>query len=155
MSVIRPVDLADATALTALVARETERDAYGDGARYFVQQAIATVGGETACLVAECDGELTGCVVYGHVAGTIGTARLSYVVVVERERRRGVGSLLCHAALDALTRAGMRRVVIEMADDPSLVAARALSRACGFAEAARVPGYYRDGVDLLILESGS
>lgn len=63
--------------------------------------------------------------------------------------RRGVGRALLSAALSALSRAGVHRLVLEVAEANE--AARALYGAFGFAEIGRRRSYYGPGQDALVL----
>jgi ribosomal protein S18 acetylase RimI-like enzyme len=121
-------------------------------AQYFVHRAFATDGRDARCLVAERDDTVIGCIVYGEVAGTIGTGRLLYVAVDPPARRQGVGRSLCAAALTALESAGMGRVIVELADDGQGPACQ-FFESNGFTPAGRVADYYRDRLDLLILSA--
>ena len=121
-------------------------------AQYFVHRAFAIDGSDARCLVAERDDAVIGCVVYGEVAGTIGTGRLLYVVVEPSSRRQGVGAALCAAAMTTLESLGVRRVFVELADDGQGSPRRFLE-ANGFMPAGLVADYYRDRTDLLILNA--
>ena len=120
--------------------------------QYFVHRAFTLDGDDARCVVAERDDTVIGCIVYGEVAGTIGTGRLLYVVVEPASRRQGVGTALCAAAMTALESLGVRRVIVELADDGRGPACR-FFESNGFMLAGRVSGYYRDQADLLILNA--
>ena len=151
-TVVRPATADDEPAVTTLVSRAVTESPWVDGPRYFLQRAFTHGGDDARCLLAEREHTIVGCVLYGVVAGTVGTARLQYVAVASHLRRSSIGTALCDAAVRDLTAAGVRRVIVEMPDDGSLLAARRLFEACGFREIASVGDYYRDRVNLTLLE---
>ncbi|RLV50692.1 GNAT family N-acetyltransferase [Nocardioides mangrovicus] len=65
-------------------------------------------------------------------------------------RRTGTGTRLLAAALGSARDAGAERVLLEVREDNE--AGRAFYAAAGFVEIDRRRGYYRDGVDALVLE---
>jgi ribosomal-protein-alanine N-acetyltransferase len=86
-----------------------------------------------------------------------GEAELLTIAVAEDARRRGIGGRLLAAFVAEAAAQGAGVVFLEVAEDN--VAAQALYRAAGFAEAGRRRGYYRmpDGraVDALVLRRGA
>lgn len=148
---VRPAAVADRAALEAFIDRDTAGTAYADVPRYFLRLAFEARSSEARAAVAERNGEVIGFALYGDVAGSAGTARMHFISVAASARLRAVGRSLCAAAVADLVAGGARLVIAEVPDDPVLVSGRALLTRCGFAEEARVPDYYRDGVALLIL----
>ncbi|WP_085642812.1 ribosomal protein S18-alanine N-acetyltransferase [Thalassospira sp. MCCC 1A03138] len=81
-------------------------------------------------------------------------AEINTIVVAKEARKRGVARKLLSATFDRLRETGVRRVLLEVADDNAL--AIALYRDCGFAEIGRRKRYYRRKsgreVDALVME---
>ncbi len=149
---VRPALLDDRAAAAALVGAATAGSPYAELPAYFLHRAFDTAGSECRVVLAESTGAVIGCALYGDVAGTVGTGRVQFVAVAPEQRRAGVGRALCEAAIADLAAHGMRTVVVEMPDDPLHASGRAWLDACGFAVVARVADYYRDAVDLIVLE---
>jgi ribosomal protein S18 acetylase RimI-like enzyme len=97
-------------------------------------------------------GELAGVILAEAVAGAEGTAAVTGVSVHPARRRRGLGTALVAAACDRLRSRGTRLVIAEMPGDPALAPALKLFLACRFTEAGRIRNFYRERVDLIILE---
>ena len=74
-------------------------------------------------------------------------AEILSLAVLPAARRRGVGRRLLAEAIDRLVEAGVRRLVLEVAENNA--AARGLYAGAGFAEVGRRPGYYRQGPRLV------
>jgi ribosomal protein S18 acetylase RimI-like enzyme len=126
-----------------------ETDTPVDLARYHID--LATRGDSLEVLVAGAfDGDdLCGLVVYGLVAGTVGTGRCIFVGVAAGHRRAGLGRALVEAALADLSRRGARFAFVELPG--SMEGAAALLEQAGFREETRVGEYFADGVDLRFL----
>ena len=155
VSTVRPAVAHDRAAVSALVRQVTSRSDQVDGPAYFLRRAFDVADAEARALVSEHEGVIVGCVLFGEVAGAIGTGRLHYVAVSADARRSGVGTMLCEASIAELFARGVRSIVAELPDDADWTAGRALLERCGLAVVARVADYYRDAVDLLILERRS
>lgn len=148
---IRPVEPGDRRDAQELAAAELLQSAYGELPASALATALAGESPGARGLVAVSDGELKGVVVFGMVAGAIGTGRLHLVAVSAAARLRGVGSALIAAALERLRAEAVRVVFVEMPDDPAVAPARALLLREGFIEEARVADFFRDGVSLVLL----
>lgn len=142
----------DRPALLGLAKQDLTGTPYAPILAYFLRLALNGESDESRAIVAERGGAVAGVTVFGAVAGTIGTARIHFVGVTTSARSHAIGVGLCEAAVSDLASKGARLVIAEVADDPALAPGRALLARCGFVETARVPDYYRDGVDLIILE---
>ena len=141
----------DAERVRALVIREIANAPHCRGALSTLDAALAEPGDEYRALAA-MDGErIVGIAVFGVTAGTEGAGRLHLVAVAGGSRRRRIGTSLVEATVDALRADGSRFVMVEIPDEPSLAAAKALLARSGFALEAKVPDYFRDGVPLTIL----
>lgn len=125
---------------------------YAEIPRYFLRLALEGRTAESRAIVAVRDDGLVGFILYGEVAGAVGTGRVHFVSVTASARLHAVGAALCDAAVTDLAARHARLVVAEVPDDPALAGGLALLTTCGFTEAARVADYYRDGVALLVLE---
>ena len=149
--VLRPAVEADRDAVWSLVAHMSHTP-YAELLAYFLPRAFEANSHETRAIVAKGDGAVAGFVLFGEVAGAIGTGRVHFVAVNATVRRRAIGSSLCDAAVADFASQGVRLVVSEVPDDETSAAGRALLTCCGFVEVGRVPAYYRDAVDLLLLQ---
>ena len=150
--VVRDAQSSETAALGAIIADDLASTPYADSARYFIRLAAHGRRDEARALVAERDGEIVGFVLLGSVAGAVGTGRLLLVGVRTDARRTGLGIELCTAASNELETQGARTIVVEMPEDGSTAACRALLERCGFAEVARVADYYRDDIALVVLQ---
>lgn len=148
----RPATDDDRAMLRALVDGATAGTPYTEIPTYFLRRALDGRDSECRATVAERDGELVGCVLFGDVAGAVGIGRIHLVTVAPSARGRGIARGLCDAAVADLPAPATRSIVVEMPDDEAVGAGRALIARCGFTEVARVPDYYRDGVALLVLQ---
>jgi ribosomal protein S18 acetylase RimI-like enzyme len=142
----------DRSTLEALVAQSCAATPFAAIPAYALRAAFERPTHESQVIVAERSGVVVGFVLFGDVAGAIGTARLHFIGVPVGERLRGIGSGACEAAMAQLLARGIRNVVAEMPDHPKLAGGRAFLTRCGFVEISRVADYYSDGVDLLILQ---
>jgi ribosomal protein S18 acetylase RimI-like enzyme len=145
----------DRARLLDLVAEAVGGAAYRESPMHFLRLALSGRSeDESRGIVAVRGDRLVGCVLYGAVAGTVGTGRIHFVAVAPDARRLGIGALMCEAAISHLTAAGARSVVVEMPDDRALGDGHRLFASCAFGEVARVPDYYRDGIALIVLHRG-
>lgn len=148
----RPAVDADRDVMRAFVAQDLATTPYGVVVEYFLHLANDGAGAdESRAIVAERAGAVVGFVLFGEVAGTIGTGRVHFVSVTSSARLDGVGTGLCEAAVADLRSNDARLVVAEVPDEPSFVAGRTLLDRCGFAEIGRVADYFRDNTDLVVL----
>ncbi len=150
----RPAVDADRAAMRWLVEHDLAGTPYCTAVEYFLRLAVEGATAESRAIVAEGDGEVLGFALFGEVAGAIGTARMHFVSVTASARLHAIGIGLCEAAVADLVSKGARLVVAEIPDEPLLLPGRALLARCGFAENARVPDYFREGTDLVVLLRG-
>ena len=148
---IRPLLPGDRSAAQELAAGELLQSPYGELPSSALATALGSQSAEARGLVSVADGEVTGLVVFGTVAGAIGTGRLHLVAVSAAARLRGVASALIAAAFDRLRSEGVRVVFAELPDDAGLAPGRALLLRERFTEEARVADFFRDGVSLILL----
>jgi ribosomal protein S18 acetylase RimI-like enzyme len=141
----------DASAARALVTELVGDTPYKYGPLSALRMAIEADNEESRAFVATEDDELAGIVLYGVVAGTQGAGKVHLIVVTARARLRGVAHRLADAAASDLAMRGCRFALVEMPGDPSLAPGLELLIRCGFVEESRVPAYYQDSVDLLLL----
>lgn len=147
----RAVD-ADRPAMRSLVEHDVAGTPYETVVDYFLRLASDGDTRESRAIVAERAGEIVGVALFGEVAGAIQTGRMHFVTVTASARLHAVGVGLCDAALADLAAGGARLVIAEAPDESLLSPGRALLARCGFTEVARVADYYRDGVDLIVLQ---
>lgn len=74
------------------------------------------------------------------------------LAVIPSARREGIGTALCETATAILELNGARSVIVELPNDESTSVGRGVLSRCGFTEAGRIADYYREGVDLLVLQ---
>ena len=152
VALFRPLVDGDRTVVRALVDQEAAGTPYVPVVDYFLRLAFDGRADESRAIVADRGGEVVGLAVFGEVAGAVGTGRMHFVTVSASARLHAVGLGLCEAAVADMTSRGDRLVVAEVPDDANLTSGRALLARCGFNEVARVPDYYQDGVDLVVLQ---
>jgi ribosomal-protein-alanine N-acetyltransferase len=112
---------------------------------------LLAMGGVSGCF-AMAGEEPAGFVLWRTVADE---AEILTICTAPNMRRRGVGKYLLDAAIAAVSGAGAKRLLLEVAVDNA--PAIGLYRATGFTEEGRRPGYYRTEagpVDALILGMG-
>ena len=151
---IRSLEPADLPAARALLDAEALRHPYATRPRELLEAAAAQIGerdAEYRALVATEGSTVTGVVLFGLVAGAVGTGTLFGGTVGTRWRHSGTGRALVAAAVAALDASGARVVIVELPDDAPLRDARALLTSAGFVEEARVPDLVRDGVAVSFL----
>lgn len=137
----RPVAATDGALLAALHG-EACPEAPWDEAWLGRLLAQPGVGG----VVASVEGEPAGFILVRRAAEE---AEILTLAVRPALARRGVGRQLVAAASAALAEAGVRRLVLEVAE--ANAPARALYAGFGFAEVGRRRGYYGPGRDALLL----
>ena len=116
-----------------------------------LESALRSASAEYHGIVAHEGTTLVGLIVLGAVSGAQGAGRIYFVAVDAAARRRGLATTLLEAGCVELRRRRARFVVIELPEEPRLVAAFALARRAGFEEEARVGDYAREGVGLVVL----
>lgn len=114
-------------------------------------RALAGEDEESSGLLLVREREILGLILFGWVAGALGTAKVHFIAVTAAARLRGLGTHLFAAALETLRAAQARMLIAEVPDDPVLRTGVALLERCGFVEEGRVADFYRDGVDLRLL----
>jgi len=102
---------------------------------------------QNACfLVAECAGQVCGFICARIVAGEW---EIENVVVAEKFRRDGIAAKLMRSLIAQWEESAGTAVLLEVRE--SNAAARALYTKCGFHEAGRRRGYYREPVENAVL----
>ena len=100
-------------------------------------------------LVAELDGQVVGYVCYGPTPMTRGTYDLYWIATSPQHQRRGIAQKLGVALHETLARTGARLVRVETSSRTDYGAAQSLYPRLGYAEAARIVGFYDVGDDLV------
>ena len=147
----RPLLPEDAQATRTLLMGTLGVTPYIDRALEVLALAERGNDAEHRALVIARDGTVAGLVLYGSVAGTLGAARVHTAVLAPGVEVDDVGTRLMRAAADQARLSGARFMLAEMPDDPALGSILALLREYGFREEARVPDFFREGVDLEFL----
>ena len=93
---------------------------------------------------------LIGYACWGPTPGTTGTFDLYWIVVDPNSQGKGVGTQLLQAVERKLTTDDGRLIVIETSSRPAYAPTRAFYERRGYVQAARLPGYYAPGDDLVI-----
>jgi ribosomal protein S18 acetylase RimI-like enzyme len=107
-------------------------------------------GDDYRFLGAYADDELVGYACWGPTPGTTGTYDLYWIVVHPAWQGQGVGSQLLGAVESRLTTDNGRLIVVETSSRADYSPTRAFYERRGFTPAARLPGYYAPGDDLVI-----
>ena len=94
--------------------------------------------------------ELVGYVCWGPSPGTDGTYDVYWIVVDRASQRHGVGTALLGAVERTLAAEHARLVVVETSARAEYAATRAFYERRGYTVAARLPGYYAPGDDLVV-----
>jgi len=94
--------------------------------------------------------DLMGYACWGPTPGTAGTFDLYWIVVDPARQGEGIGTQLLRAVEDKLTTDDGRLVVVETSSRPDYAPTRAFYERRGYTPAARLPGYYAPGDDLVI-----
>jgi ribosomal-protein-alanine N-acetyltransferase len=126
---------------------EIERESFSEPYPHYILAAMATETPETF-LVA-----VSNLRVVGYVLASLNkdSGHILSIAVRTNLRRRGIGSRLMVAILEALRKKGAQQVILEVR--MSNLDARMFYEKLGFTEAGRVRAYYRDGEDALKMES--
>lgn len=150
---IRPLTPAHLPAARALAEAQRARAGFGARALELLPLAAAGTTPEHRGAVLEAEGALAGVILYGEVAGAVGTGAIHALLLpsAAAERAAEHAQRLAAHALAAAREGGARLVVAELPDVAPLALARGALEASGFVEEARVPDYFRDGVALLLL----
>jgi ribosomal protein S18 acetylase RimI-like enzyme len=147
---LRPVGHGHRAPLEALV-RATGRFRESEVATAVELLDAALAGDDDYRFLGAFDGDaLAGYACWGPTPGTEGTYDLYWIVVDPARQGRGVGTALVTAVEGRLAADGGRLIVVETSSRPDYAATRGFYRQRGYVEAARVPGYYAPGDDLVI-----
>ena len=140
----RPVELPLAL---ALLDRDLGASSLHERAREVCTLAFARPRDEEhRAFVAARGARLSGVILFGAYAGTVGGARLHALAGDDDAR-----DALLAAALAACRASGERYLLAELADEPALRPMLESLRRASFTEEARVADLVRDGVDLVML----
>ena len=101
-------------------------------------------------LGAYADDDLVGYACWGPTPGTQGTYDLYWIVVEPTWQGKGIGTQLLDAVEKALTADGCRLLVVETSSRADYAPTRTFYERRGYAQAARLPGYYAPDDDLVI-----
>src|SRR5690606_25247291 len=96
------------------------------------------------------DGSLAGYIIYGPTPCTLGTWDIYWIAVAPAFQRGGVGSLLIDEVERRLS-GRARLILVETSGQPLYASTRAFYERRGFTEVARIPDFYADGDDRVIL----
>jgi GNAT superfamily N-acetyltransferase len=94
--------------------------------------------------------QLAGYACWGPTPGTTGTFDLYWIVVDPARQGTGVGTALLRAVEEKLTTEQGRLIIVETSSRAGYAPTRAFYERRGYAQAARLAGYYAPGDDLVI-----
>jgi len=148
---VRALDAATAGLARELAQASVDGTPYAEHALTTLYDAATKPGRESrALIVLSSDSEdLLGVIVFGEVAGTVGTGKLHCINVTASARLQGIASRLIDAAISDLAEKQARFVMAELPDDPRIAAVQDLLLCNKFVEEARIPDFYADGVALI------
>lgn len=112
--------------------------------------AMAQPGADYHALGAYDDDRLVGFTLYGPTPGTEATWDLYWIAVHPTTHRAGVGRRLMVAAEAAIREHGGGLVVVETSSRADYAPTRAFYERLAYEQAARIPGYYAPGDDLIV-----
>ncbi|MEW6359881.1 MAG: N-acetyltransferase [Planctomycetota bacterium] len=92
-----------------------------------------------------------GFVAYGPAPLTDGTTDISWLAVDPNCQGEGIGAALVEHVCDEARQSGARQVLVETSSTGRYEGARLAYDRMGFEEVSRVPNYYHDGDDRIIL----
>jgi len=149
----RPLSRDDHAAARVLLMGALGVTPYIDRAMEVLQRAErgGSQDDEHRALVIARDGTVAALALFGVVAGASGVMKLHMVVLAPSVSVEDVGARMIGAVVDTARTHGMRLLVAELPDDPSMGTMRALLTANGFEQEARVPDYIREGIALTLL----
>lgn len=101
-------------------------------------------------LGAYADDDLVGYACWGPTPGTQGTCDLYWIVVEPTWQGKGIGTQLLDTVEKVLTADGCRLLVVETSSRADYAPTRTFYERRGYAQAARLPGYYAPADDLVI-----
>ena len=116
-------------------------------AQAMLRDALA---GEYEAMVAVTDGAI-GYALFGATPFTESTWHLYWICVAPGHQRAGVGALLMAAAESVIRRSGGLRVIVETSSRTDYIGAQRLYGKAGYQTLARIPDYYKQSDDLLLL----
>ncbi|PYP98705.1 MAG: N-acetyltransferase [Gemmatimonadetes bacterium] len=96
------------------------------------------------------DDALVGYACWGPTPATTGTFDLYWIVVDVARQGAGIGTQLLRAVEATLTAEDGRLIVVETSSRAAYAPTRAFYERRGYTQAARLPGYYAPGDDLVI-----
>jgi len=145
----RPIAPEDAAGAHQLLVQRLGVTPYIDRAVEILEIAERGDDPEHRAYVVARDKTVVALALFGSIAGTEAGFKL-YTLVVE-SRESDVSKRLLEAVCSSVAASHGRFLIAELADETALATTISLLRANGFAEAGRIPDYYRDGVALTIL----
>jgi len=152
MTILRPLQTEDGAPLRALLATTeafTPEELEAASELIDLGQDVGTPSGYRFA-VAEDDGAVVGYTCYGRAWFSDATWDLYWIAVAPGSQRRGVGSVLLAAAEAAAAAEQGRLMLAETASKPSYEPARRFYERNGYAEIARIPGFYAAGDDKVL-----
>jgi L-amino acid N-acyltransferase YncA len=105
---------------------------------------------EHRALIIARDGVVAGLALYGDVAGAEGVVRVHAALLREGPEMESVGQRLMDALIDEARGIHARLLIAELPDEPPLAPMMGLLLMNDFAEEARIPDFFRDGVALVV-----
>ncbi len=155
--IVRPIENRDRIQLASLLGRTPEfnEDEVAVALELIDDSLAKGAESDYACLVA-AEGvngaeRIAGYCCYGPTPMTEHTFDFYWVAVDRELRGRGIGELLFGSMLKALRARGGRIIRIETSSTSAYEGTLRFHHKIGFVEGGRIPDFYRDGDDLIIL----
>ncbi len=104
----------------------------------------------SGCAVLDGDGALAGYVIFGPTPCTLGTWDIYWIAVAPARQRAGVGTLLIDE-VERRLHGNARMILVETSGQPLYRGTRAFYERRGYSEVARIPDFYAEGDDRVIL----
>lgn len=151
MTKIRSMVQADRDLLERLVRSQTHfLPCEIDVAMEVIDKTLDPAEGYTTLVAVETNKTVSGFISYGPIPLTERRYDLYWIVVDPARGRHGIGSLLLAAMEDDLHLRGSGHLYIDTSSMPGYAKARAFYEKNGYAVAASLPDFYRDGDDRLL-----
>ena len=115
-----------------------------------IREHLGGTEGDHRWVVDDDAGTLVGLAYFAPERMTDGTWNLYLIAVHPSRQRQGHGTALFRHVEAALTTTGVRIVLVETSGQESFEPTREFYRRCGYAEEARIRGFYKAGDDKIV-----
>jgi hypothetical protein len=152
----RPLEPDDAVGARALMQSVLGASPYADRLSEVLSLAERGHGRdrEHRALIIARDGVVAGLALFGEVAGAEGVVRVHAALLRDGPEVEAVGQRLVDALVHEAGAGSARLIVAELPDEPAFAPMMGLLLMNDFAEEARIPDFFRDGVSLVVFRRG-